>query len=326
MRRRIVLGSLAAATLSPLAARAQQKAMPLIGYLSSLSPARAERTLAAFRQGLGESGYAEGRNVAIEYRWAEGRYDRLPGMVAELIGLNVDLLVTVGGSPPALAAKAAGSTIPIVFVSGGDPVAEGVVAGLAHPGANITGVSFLAAELTAKRLELLSELAPQAKTVALLANPNNANTDRSIEDMQSATRSKGLQLQIVKTASEGEIETAFADLARNRTSALVVAADPVLAFRRRQILALATRQAIPTIFFDREDAEAGGLISYGPNVPAAYRQAGVYAGRVLKGTNPSDLPVLQPTTFELVVNVKTAKALGLTVPPLILARADEVIE
>jgi putative tryptophan/tyrosine transport system substrate-binding protein len=330
MRRRqfnTFLGSLAAASaVEPSLVGAQQKAMPVIGFLSSLSAARAQRTLPAFLQGLGESGYVEGQTVAIEYRWAEGRYERLPGLVSDLIGRKVDLIVAVGGPPPALAAKAAGSAIPIVFVSGGDPVADGVVASLAQPGANITGVSFLAAELTAKRLELVSEMVPQAKSAALLANPNNPNTDLAVRNMMSAAESRGLQPMIVKGDRTCEIDAAFAALVQKRAGALVVAADPVFAFRRQQIVALATRHAIPTIFFDREDADAGGLISYGPSVPAAYRQGGVYAGRVLKGTKPADLPVLQPTTFEMVVNLKTARALGLAVSPTILARADEVIE
>ncbi len=326
MRRRAVVSLLGIATaIRPLAARAQ-KAMPVIGYLSSLSAARARNTRAAFLQGLAESGFVEGQTVSIEYRWAEGRYDRLPDLVSDLIGRKVDLIMAVGGPPPALAAKAAGSTIPIVFVSGGDPVADGVVASLAHPGVNITGVSFLGAELTAKRLELLSELVPQAKSVALLANPNNPNTELAIRNMKSATESRGLRLQIVKADSASEIDMAFAGLVQGHTGALVVAADPVFAFRRQQIVALATRDAIPTIFYDREDADAGGLISYGPSIPAAYRQGGVYAGRILKGTKPADLPVLQPTTFEMVVNLKTAKALGLAVPPSIIARADEVLE
>jgi putative ABC transport system substrate-binding protein len=313
-------------TLSPFAAGAQQPAMPVVGYLSSLSLSSAERTLPAFRQGLGDAGYVEGQNVSIEYRWAEGRYDRLPALVSDLVGRKVDLIVGSGGPLPALAAKSASQTIPIVFPSGGDPVADGLVASLAHPGVNITGVTFFASELTAKRLELLCELVPKAKAIALLVNPGNPNAERAIRDVQEAASAKEVQFQIVKAATEGEIDAAFAILVQKHAGALVVGADPVFPLRSNQIVALAARHTIPTIYFRREDANAGGLISYGPSLPAAYRQAGVYAGRILKGAKPSDLPVLQPETFELVVNLRTAKALGLSIPPSILARADEVIE
>ena len=282
--------------------------------------------MAAFRQGLSETGYVEGQNVAIEYRWAEGRYDRLPALAADLVGRKVDVIVTSGGDPAALAAKNATSTIPIVFTVGGDPVAAGLVASLARPGGNLTGVSILAVELMPKRLELLSELVPQARVIALLVNPNNPNAERIMRDVQEAARAKGVQLHILKAGTESEIDAAFASLVQLQAGALVVGADPFFNSRREQLVALAARHAVPAIYEWREFAAAGGLISYGASLTAAYRQVGIYAGKILKGAKPADLPVQQPTTFELVVNLKTAKALGLTVPPSILARADEVIE
>jgi putative ABC transport system substrate-binding protein len=323
-RQLLVLGSTAIAF--PFAARAQQKAMPVIGYLSSVSPEVAAPVVIGFRQGLSEAGYVEGQNVGIEYRWAEGHYDRLPALATDLIGRKVDVIVAAGSPAPALAAKSATTAIPIVFVSGGDPIADGLVTGLARPSGNITGVSFLVSELTPKRLELLSELVPQARVIALLVNPSNPNAERNIEYVQAAARAKGLTLQILKGATESEIDAAFASLVQLRTGGLVVGADVVFAIRREQIIALASRHALPTIYYSREDAVAGGLISYGSSITSAYHQAGTYAGKILAGAKPADLPVVQPTTFELVVNLKTAKALGLTIPQSILARADEVIE
>jgi putative ABC transport system substrate-binding protein len=309
-----------------LPARAQQKAMPVIGYLSGSSPRAGAPAVAGFRQGLSEAGYVEGRNVAIEYRWAEGIYDRLPAFAADLVDRQVDMIVAIGSPAPALAAKSATSAIPIVFVSGGDPIADGLVTGLARPSGNITGVSFLISELTPKRLELLSELVPQARVIALLVNPSNPNAERNIEYVQAAARAKGVQLSILKGATESEIDGAFASLVELRAGRLVVGADVVFAIRREQIIALASRHALPTIFYAREDAAAGGLISYGASITSAYHQAGTYAGKILAGAKPADLPVVRPTKFELVVNLKTAKSLGLTVPRSLLTQADEVIE
>jgi putative tryptophan/tyrosine transport system substrate-binding protein len=326
MRRRdfiiLIAGAMAA---WPLAARAQQKPMPVIGVLSPGSPGAFAATVAGFRQGLSEAGYVEGQNVTIEYRWAEGHYDRLPALAADLVGRKVDLIMA--NSPPAaLAAKSATSTIPIVFRGGGDPVGGGLVASLARPGGNLTGVSFVAEELTAKRLELLSELIPRAGVIALLVNPNSANAERIIRDVREAARTKRLQLHVLKASDESEIDIAFASLVQLNADALVVGADPFLSSRREQLVALASRHAVPSIYAWREFAASGGLISYGASLTSAFRLVGHYAGKVLKGAKPADLPVQQPTTFELVINLKTANALGLTVPQSMLIRADEVIE
>jgi putative tryptophan/tyrosine transport system substrate-binding protein len=304
--------------------RAQQKALPVIGYLSLTSPGPNATVVAAFHQGLSEIGYVEGQNVAIEYRWAEGHYDRLPALAADLAGRKVDVIAAQSDAS-ALAAKSATSVIPIIFVVG-DPVAAGLVASLARPGSNLTGVSILTVELIAKRLELLSELVPQAGRIALLVNANNANADRVVQDMQQAARTKGMRLNILKAGTESEIETAFESFVELHAGSLVIGADPFFYSRRDQFVALAARHAVPAIYPMREFATAGGLISYGPSLTPAYRQLGSYAGKILKGAKPADLPVEQPTRFELVVNLNTAKALGLTVPPSILARADEVIE
>ena len=280
--------------------------------------------MAAFRQGLSESGYVEGQNLAIECRWAEGHYDRLPALAANLVGRKVDVIVAIAGNP-ALAAKSATSTIPIVFAGVGDPVGLGLVASLARPGGNVTGFTNLSSELSLKRLELLSELVPQAKIIALLVNPNNPGTERTMRELPEAASAKGLQLPILKASSESEIDAALATLVELHARALYVGGDPFFLSRREQLLALASRHAIPAIYLWREFAAAGGLISYGTMVES-FRRAGGYAGRILKGAKPADLPVQQPTHFELVVNLTTARALGLTVPPSILARADEVIE
>jgi putative tryptophan/tyrosine transport system substrate-binding protein len=318
----LVLVGSAMAAACPL--RAQQKAMPVIGYLHYASPGPNAPNVAAFHQGLSETGYVEGQNVAIEYRWAAGRYDRLPALATDLVGHKVDVIVAAG-PPAARAAKSATSTIPIVFASA-DPVGEGLVASLARPGGNLTGISALSTELTPKRLELLSELVPQIRVTALLVNPNNPTAESIIGDVQGAARAKVVQLHILKAGAESEIDTAFATLVQLRVGALIVGADPFFFSRRGQLVELAARHALPAIYESREFATAGGLISYGSSLAAAYRQTGIYAGKILKGAKPTDLPVEQPTTFELVINLNTAKALGLTVPPSILARADEVIE
>jgi putative tryptophan/tyrosine transport system substrate-binding protein len=324
-RRRFITLLGGAAATWPLAARAQQKAMPVIGYLNTGSPDTNPPLLAALRQGLSETGYVEGQNLAIEYRWAEGHYDRLPALAADLVGRKVDLIMA--SSPPsALAAKSATSTIPIVFRGGADPVGDGLVASLARPRGNLTGVGFGGADLTPKRLELLSELVPRAGVIALLVNPDVSNAERVIRDVQDAARTKGLQLHVLKAGSESEIDTAFASLVQLHAGALVVSADPFLSSRREQLVALASRHAVPAIYAWREFAASGGLISYGSSLTLAFRLIGIYAGKILKGAKPSDLPVQQPTKFELVINIKTAKSLGLTVPATLLAQADDVIE
>jgi putative ABC transport system substrate-binding protein len=325
MKRRGLLASTAAAALSPATLRAQQKAMPVIGYLSVTTPSLAAGVMAVFRQGLSETGYVEGQNVAIEYRWAEGRYDRMPTLAADLVGRKVNVIAAIGGAPAARAAKSATSTIPIVFVSG-DPVGDGFIDSLGRPGGNLTGVSLLTVEVNAKRFELLSELVPQAKVIALLVDPNNPTTKHMMRAVQEAARVKGVQLHILEASTESEIDAAFAALVQRQAGALVVPSDPFFSTRRAQIVALAARHTVPAIYEFRSYARDGGLISYGASLTAVYRQVGIYAGKILKGAKPADLPVVQPTTFELFVNLKTAKALGLTIPPSIFARADEVIE
>jgi putative tryptophan/tyrosine transport system substrate-binding protein len=324
MRRREFIGIAGGAAAWPLVARAQQKAMPVIGYLHFGSP-DVSPTPAVFFQGLSETGYVLGQNVAVEYRWAEGHYDRLPALAADLAGRKIDVIVAFG-PPSAHAAKDATSTIPIIFTDGGDPVGRGLVASLARPGGNLTGVSFLNTELTAKRLELLSELVSQATVIALLVNPDNATAEGMTRDAQKAARAKGVRLSIVKASTESEVNAAFAFLPQLHAGALVVGADPFFTGRRDQLLDLASRHAIPAIFALREFAESGGLISFGANLAYVFRQVATYTGKVLNGAKPADLPIQQPTTFELVINLKTAKALGLTVPQSLLARADEVIE
>jgi putative ABC transport system substrate-binding protein len=324
-RREFLIG-LGAATLWPPAGRAQQTRVPVIGFLGSTSPGPYASNVAAFRQGLAETGYVEGQNVAIEYRWAEGNYDRLPELAADLVGRKVDLIAASGGNVAALAAKGGTSTIPIVFASGGDPVGSGVVPSLARPGGNVTGVTFMIAELTPKRLELLAELVPQARVTGLLVNPDSPGTEGTIQATQEAARGRGLQLVILKASSESEIDVAFATLAQLHAGGLLLAADPFFASRREQLVALASRHAVPAIYPVREFADAGGLISYGASITFVYHQVGIYAGKILKGAKPADMPVQQPTKFELVVNLKTAKALGLTVPKTLLVGADEIIE
>jgi putative ABC transport system substrate-binding protein len=323
--RRAFLTTLSGAAIAPpIAARAQQKAMPVIGYLNSGSPFP-DAPGAAFRQGLSESGYVEGQNVAIETRWAEGHYDRLPALAAELVSRKVAVIVTVGGSVAARAAKNATSTIPVVFSTGSDPIATGLVTTLARPGGNLTGFTIMAAELSAKRFELLSELVPQARVIALLVNPDRPD-ERMIGDAQEAARAKGVQLHILNAGTESEIDAAFATLIELQAGALIVSPDAFFNDRSEQLVALASRHTVPAMYQLRSFAVAGGLISYGTKTGVAPRQLGIYTGRILKGAKPADLPVMQPTTFELVINLKTAKALSLTVPQSLLQRADEVIE
>jgi putative tryptophan/tyrosine transport system substrate-binding protein len=326
MRRRELVLILGSAVALPRGLRAQQKSMPVIGFLGIASPGSYAPFVAAFHQGLSETGYVEGQNFAIEFRWAEGHYDRLPALAADLVSRRVELVVTSGGRASALAAKSASSAIPIVSVIGSDPVAAGLIANLARPGGNLTGVSFLTVELMPKRLELLCELVPQARVIALLVNPNSPNAEPLIRDMQEAARAKGVKLDVLKAGTEGEIDAAFASLVQLQAGALVVDPDSLFNAQREQLVALASRYAVPAIYEGRSFPAVGGLISYGTSLTAVYHQVGVYAGRILNGAKPADLPVEQPTRFELVINLKTAKALGLTVPPSILARVDEVIE
>ncbi len=325
MKRRAFLNLAGGAALAwPRALRAQQKAMPVIGFLGIATATLYAPWLAAFRRGLDDTGYVEGQNVAIEYRWAEGHYDRLPALAADLVGRKVDVIATTGSTAGAIAAKGATSTIPIVFISGGDPVKDGLVASLRRPGGNLTGFSLIVSELMPKRLELLSELVPQARVIALLMNPNNPNS--RLGDVEEAARAKGAQLPILEATTESEIDTAFASLVQLHAGALLVGPDPFFDGRREQFVTLASRHAVPVIYGWRESVAAGGLVSYGPSLAPAFRQVGIYAGKILRGEKPADLPVQQPTKFELVINMKTAAALGITVPQALFARADEVIE
>jgi ABC-type uncharacterized transport system substrate-binding protein len=327
VRRREFITLLGGAAAWPLAARAERAGVPLIGFLHSQSSDGLAEPLRGLREGLKESGYSEGQNVAIEYRWAENQLDRLPILAGELARRPVSVIVATGGSASALAAKAATTTIPIVFNVGDDPVRLGLVPSLSRPGGNLTGVNFFAGELVAKRLEILRELVPAAARVAVLVNPANVmTTEPTVRDAQAAARAMGLQIQVLNAGSGTEIDAAFATLAHERPDALLVASGPPFAARRVQLVQLATYHKIPAIYALRQFVEIGGLITYGASLTDAYRQVGVYTGRILKGAMPVDLPVVQSTKFELVVNAQTARMLGLAVPPTLLARADEVIE
>jgi len=319
-----LLGGAAAAW--PLAARAQQPAMPVVGFLHSASPEPNANRVAGFRKGLGEAGYVEGQNVAIEFRWAAGQDDRLPDLVGDLIRRRVAVIATPGSTPASLAAKAATTTIPIVFAIGSDPVAMGLVASLNRPGGNVTGVSFQSVELMAKRLGMLRELAPGANRFVALVNPNTAYAEAEVKDLQTSASALGLPIEILRAGTGREIDAAFANLVQNPGGALLVGPDAVFNNRRAQIVTLAARNALPAIYFAREFAEIGGLMSYGPNVVNAFRETGIYVGRVLKGEKPTDMPVEQPTKFELVVNLNSARALGIAIPNTLLSLADEVIE
>jgi len=326
LRRREFITLLGSATAWPLAARAQQPAMPLVGFLNPTSPDPNVDLLRAFRQGLKETGYVEGENVAIEYRWAENQIDRMPALAAELVRKQVAVIATTGATVAASAAKAVTTTIPIVFLTGADPVESGLVASLARPGGNLTGINLLTIDLTAKRLELLRELVPAATRVAVLANPAGPAPEAMLRDVETAARAMGLQVQVLNAGTSPEIDAAFASFVRERPDALFVGPDPFFVSRRVQLVHLASRHAVPAAYTQRDYAVAGGLMSYGSNLMDAFRQVGVYTGRILKGAKPADLPVLQPSKFELVINHQTARMLGLTVPDKLLATADAVIE
>jgi ABC-type uncharacterized transport system substrate-binding protein len=324
--RRAFIAGVGSAAAWPVVARAQQQTMPVIGFLHSGSPGPTSDVLMAFRRGLGEAGYVEGVNVSIEYRWAEDQFDRLPALAGELVRRNISLIAVGGGDVAAAAAKSASATIPIVFAIGADPVQIGVVASLNRPGGNATGVTFLAVELRPKMVELIRELMPQTKKIAILGNPNRLGFEQLVNDVVKPAEAAGLDVRVLRAGSEREIETAFSTLNETRVDAFLVLSDPVFTNRRDEVARLENSYKIPTIHGTREIVAAGGLMSYGASIEDAYRQAGAYAGRILKGEKPGDLPVVQPTKFELVINLKTARTLGLDIPPSLLARADEVIE
>ena len=326
MRRRALIGSLAATAVAwPRALHAQQRTVRVIGFLGAASADSYPSRTAALRQGLSDSGYAEGQNLSIEYRYAEGHFDRLPRLAADLVGRKVEVIVAATLAA-AKAAKNATSTIPVAFVTGGDPVADGLVASMAWPGGNLTGVTVIIWELMPKLLEVIAELVPQARAIAVLVDPQNPLTEHIVRNVREAARAKGLALPVISATSEGEIDTAFANAVQLQAGALIIGPEPVFLDRREQLLRLAARHALPTIYFSREFVAAGGLISYGADIVAAYHLAGIYAGKILNGASPADLPVEQPTRYSLAINLKTAKALGLTVPQSMLQRADEVIE
>jgi putative ABC transport system substrate-binding protein len=326
MRRREFIILLGGAAILPLAARAQQAAMPVVGFLGSGTPAAFAQMAAAFRQGLKESGFIDGQNATIEYRWAEGEYDRLSAQAADLIQRGAAVILASGGVAPTRAARAVTTKIPIVFTTAYDPVAMGLVTSLNRPEGNITGATFFAGLLGGKRLELLRDLVPNVSKVVVLANPSNPVFETEVKEVQSAAEAMGVQLEVMTGITEHEIDAVFANLAQQRREALLIQPDPFLQNRTEQIVALAARTSLPTFYPTREFVEAGGLISYGARMTDAYHQAGIYVGKILKGAKPVELPVVQPTKFELVINIKTAKTLGLTVPMIMQMTADEVIE
>jgi putative ABC transport system substrate-binding protein len=327
MRRRDFIALAGGSAIAwPLTARAQQRTMPVIGFLSGRSPSDATSAVAAFRRGLGEIGYIEGKNVTIEYRWAEGRYDRLPALAADLVGRQVAVIAATGGDPTPLAAKAATAAIPIVFTIGGDPVQLGLVASFNKPGGNVTGVTFMFLEFGAKRLELLHGLVPNAAAIAMLIDPNYPLPSAEMRDVQTAARSLGLKINVLNASTESQMDAAFANMVEQRAGALLVGANIFVLVQRDRLVRLAARHSIPTIHWSREFVDSGGLMSYGANIISGYQHAGIFTGRILKGEKPVDLPVMRPTKFDLIINLKTAKALGLTVPDKLLALADEVIE
>jgi len=326
IRRRKFISLLAGAATWPLAAHAQQAAMPVIGFIRTTTPDDSVKLVEAFRRGLGEVGYVEGRNVVIEYRYAQGQIDRLPALAADLVARRVAVLAATGGTVSARAAKAATTTVPVVFTTGDDPIKTGLVASLSRPGGNLTGVSVFGARLGAKRLALLHELIPAADTVAILLNPKNPDSEDEAKDVQEAARALGIQILVLNAGTENEIDAQFKKLVEQRVGALMLGADTFFTSQRARIATLSTYLRIPTADSVREFPEAGGLASYGASLAGIYRQAGIYVGRILKGDKPADLPVQLPTAFEFVINLKTAKTLGLEVPPSLSARADEVIE
>ncbi len=325
MQRREFITLLGGMAVWPFAVRAQQS-MPVVGFVHSSSPNYFSQMAPAFSQGLKEAGYIEGQNLVIEYRWAEGQYDRLPALVADLLDRKVNVIFAAGGTNPAKAAKAATTKIPIVFVSAADPVRTGLVASLSRPGGNVTGISLLASTLDSKKLDLLRQLMPQATMIGDLVNPNYPEAKSQVAGFQAAANSLGVRSMVFFARTEADIDTAFANLALQHVDALVLGNDPFFGARRDQLVALAGRHSIPVIYFQEEFVTAGGLISYGPSFADGYRQAGVYIGKILKGEKPADLPIMQPTKFEMFINLKTAKALGLNVPPTLIAIADKVIE
>jgi putative ABC transport system substrate-binding protein len=326
MRRREFITLLGSAAAWPFAARAQQPTMPVIGFMSGRSPDDSMHLVTAFRQGLSEAGFVEGQNIAIEYRWGLGQYDRMPALAADLVNRRVAVLVGVGGDISALAAKRATSTIPIVFGTGSDPIKAGMVESLSRPGGNATGYSLLTNQMEPKRLSMLHDLMPGAAVIGVLLNPNFPPAARQLQDIEEAARTIGQRLFVSKASNDVELSAAFTSLVQQQVGALLVAADPYFDTRRDQIIAFAKQNRLPAIYQFREYAVAGGLISYGPSITDMYRQAGIYTARILKGAKPADLPVVQPTKFDFVINLKTAKALGLIVPPGLLNAADEVIE